>query len=75
MTFGETCVTCRLNPYKMDMYDGINLSPLEVVFVKLKDYMLQADWTTPKTSQTYDMWRSHEVRVAKVGLRLQCRTL
>ena len=46
----------------MDMYDGVNLSPLEVVFVKVKRSMLQAGWTTPKTSQIYDKWRADEVR-------------
>ena len=51
----------RLNPYKVDMYDGVNLTPLEVMFVKVKDYMLQANWAASKTSQAYDRWSSHEV--------------
>ncbi len=62
---GNIQQTCRLNPYKMDMYDGVNLSPLEVVFVKVKHSMLQAGWTAPKTSQTYDKWRADEVRARK----------
>lgn len=51
----------RLNPYAVDAYDGINLNPLEVVFVKVKGFLLQADWSAPKTSQTYDRWLSHQV--------------
>ncbi|KAL3163355.1 hypothetical protein ABBQ32_009744 [Trebouxia sp. C0010 RCD-2024] len=50
-----------LNPYAVDAYDGINLNPLEVVFVKVKSFLLQADWTAPKMSQTYDRWLSHQV--------------
>ena len=51
----------RLNPYAVDAYDGINLNPLEVVFIKVKSFLLQAKWTAPVTSQTYDRWASHEV--------------
>ena len=51
----------RLNPYAVDAYDGINLNPLEVVFVKVKGFVLQSDWPAPKTSQTYDRWLSHQV--------------
>lgn len=51
----------RLNPYAVDAYDGINLNPLEVVFVKVKGFLLQADWTAPRMSQTYDRWLSHQV--------------
>ena len=45
----------------MDAYDGVNLNPLEVVFVKVKGFLLQADWIAPKTLQTYDRWLSHQV--------------
>lgn len=51
----------RLNPYAVDAYDGVNLNPLEVVFVKVKSFLLQGTWTSPVTSQTYDRWKSHEV--------------
>ncbi|KAA6422349.1 MAG: hypothetical protein FRX49_07819, partial [Trebouxia sp. A1-2] len=47
-----------LNPYAVDAYDGVNLNPLEVVFIKVKSFLLQADWPAPKTSQTYDRWRT-----------------
>ena len=51
----------RLNPYAVDAYDGVNLHPLEVLFVKVKTFMLQAAWTAPVTSQAYDRWSSHKV--------------
>ena len=51
----------RLNPYAVDAYDGVNLNPLEVVFVKVKGFLLQTDWPAPKISQTYDRWLSHQV--------------
>ena len=51
----------RLNPYAVDAYDGVNLHPLEVLFVKVKAFMLQAAWTAPVTSQVYDRWSSHKV--------------
>ena len=54
----------RLNPYAVDAYDGINLNPLEVVFIKVKSFLLQADWTAPKMSQTYDRWSSFKVSTA-----------
>lgn len=52
---------CRLNPYARDAYDGINLNPLETVFVKVKSFLLQAGWPSPVMSQTYDRWSSFEV--------------
>ena len=57
----DQCPADRLNPYAVDAYDGINLNPLEVVFVKVKSFLLQADWKAPKMSQTYDRWLSHQV--------------
>ena len=58
----------RLNPYAVEAYDGINLNPLEVVFIKVKGFLLQADWTAPKTSQTYDRWLSHQVSLLHLCL-------
>ena len=62
----------RLNPYAVDAYDGINLNPLEVVFIKVKGFMLQADWTAPKASQTYDRWLSHKVSMGHSCLATCC---
>ncbi len=55
------CCVYRLNPYAVDAYDGVNLNPLEVVFIKVKSFLLQADWPAPKISQTYDRWSTFKV--------------
>ncbi len=55
------CCVFRLNPYAVDAYDGVNLNPLEVVFIKVKSFLLQADWPAPKMSQTYDRWSTFKV--------------
>jgi len=47
-----------LNPYAEWMYDGINLSPFEVIFVKVKDYLLQANWTAATAASKYSHWVS-----------------
>ncbi|KAL3131963.1 hypothetical protein ABBQ38_007659 [Trebouxia sp. C0009 RCD-2024] len=64
-----------LNPYAVDAYDGINLNPLEVVFVKVKSFLLQADWTAPKMSQTYDRWLFVRCQVSVTTLSEHVRTL
>ena len=51
----------RLNPYAEYAYDGITLNPLEVVFVKVKDFTLDIDWTSPLMAATYDRWLSFQV--------------
>ena len=70
---------CRLNPYAEFAYDGIVLNPMEVVFVKVKNFAVDARWTTPHTAVTYDHWMSvkvymlatcliHHLLIADVGL-------
>lgn len=61
----STLVT-RLNPYAEYMYDGINLSPYEVMFVKIKDYLLQANWTTATQVKKYTDWARDHVRCIRV---------
>ena len=51
----------RLNPYAEFAYDGLMLNPLEVLFVKVKDFQMQTDWTSALMAATYDRWQS-EVR-------------
>lgn len=48
------------------MYDGINLSPYEVMFVKIKDYLLQANWTTATQVKKYTDWARDHVRRIRV---------
>ena len=50
--------TCRLNPYAEFAYDGLALNPLEVLFVKVKAFQLQTDWTSAMMATTYDRWSS-----------------
>ncbi len=51
-----TPITCRLNPYVASQYDGISLHPYEVLFVKVKDFMLQQQWSTATSAVKYDAW-------------------
>lgn len=59
--YAHYTVVGRLSPDGINAYDGINLNPLEVFFTQVKVAMLQADWTAPKATQTYDRWLSHKV--------------
>lgn len=52
---------CRLNPYAEHMYDGIDLSPFEIMFIKLKEYLLEANWTTATQGKKYSDWNTHPV--------------
>ena len=52
----------RLNPYAEYAYDGIYLNPMEVLFVKVKGFTIDGDWTSPKMAATYDRWISQQVR-------------
>ena len=49
---------CRLNPYAEFAYDGLLLNPLEVLFVKVKAFQMQADWMSALMAGTYDRWLS-----------------
>ena len=53
----------RLNPYAEHMYDGIDLSPFEIMFVKLKEFLLEANWTTATQGKKYSLWSLHQVCV------------
>ena len=46
------------------MYDGIDVSPLEVVFVKVKEFLLEANWTTAAAASKYSQWIDKQVRGA-----------
>lgn len=49
-----------LNPYAEHMYDGIDVSPFEVMFVKFKEFLLEANWTVAMQSKKYSEWSMHE---------------
>ncbi|KAK9808733.1 hypothetical protein WJX72_002733 [[Myrmecia] bisecta] len=46
----------RVNPYGENYYDGITLSPYEVLFVKVKGVLLQNDWSYARFAKKYDEW-------------------
>ncbi len=46
----------RLNPCGDNAYDGVSLSPLETMFVKVKGFQLDVDWAAARTAAAYDRW-------------------
>ena len=50
-----------MNPYAEMAYDGVDLNPMEVLFVKVKTFLLQAAWVAPTWAQTYDRWLTRQV--------------
>ncbi|CAL5224080.1 g6706 [Coccomyxa viridis] len=44
------------NPYADSLYDGVSVSPLEVVFVKYKQYLLDAGWSNAQEAAAYSRW-------------------
>ena len=53
---------CRLNPYAEYAYDGLALNPLEVMFIKVKGFQLQAEWASAQLASTYQRWLGSHVR-------------
>ena len=51
----------RLNPYDDGSSDGQPLNPLEVLFVKVKDFMLQSRWASATAAAAYDRWITDKV--------------
>jgi len=50
-----------LNPYADQYYDGTSLSPTEVVFIKFKDSLLDADWPSMQAASAYSRWMDAQV--------------
>ncbi|KAK9841148.1 hypothetical protein WJX74_000759 [Apatococcus lobatus] len=46
----------RFSPYAEHHYDGLSLDPLEVVFVKVKSYLLDLQWQAPMRAVKFDSW-------------------
>ncbi|KAK9810073.1 hypothetical protein WJX72_004380 [[Myrmecia] bisecta] len=53
------------SPYAEHHYDGLSMDPLEVVFVKVKSYLLDLKWTGSTKAAKYDRW----VTARTVGMR------
>lgn len=47
---------CRMNPYGNFFYDGISLEATEVVFLKVKDRLLNLRYSYALHAQHYDKW-------------------
>jgi hypothetical protein len=50
-----------INPYADHMYDGVNISPFEVMFVKVKEFLLEAGWATASHAKKYSAWMRGQV--------------
>ncbi|GLI58416.1 hypothetical protein VaNZ11_000118 [Volvox africanus] len=50
----------RSSPQSDLTYDGITLDPLEVMFVKVKDFLLQRNITYALKAAQYDLWLKNE---------------
>ncbi|BDA51685.1 hypothetical protein COCOBI_19-2410 [Coccomyxa sp. Obi] len=57
----------RLNPYAEYAYDGIGLNPMEVLFVKVKDFQREGEWETTRMAITYDRWIASQGQVGVVN--------
>ena len=61
----------RENPYKENSFDGVSLNPLEVIFVKVKGYLLELEWTTPTLADAVDRWMHHQVCALLLGFAVR----
>ena len=57
---------CSLNPYADFAYDGLLLDPMEVVFVKVKRFQLEANWGSARLAAAYSRWMDQKVSVLHV---------
>ncbi|DBA99576.1 TPA: hypothetical protein ACH3X3_012154 [Trebouxia sp. C0006] len=46
------------SPYAENHYDGLSIEPLEAVFVKVKSYLLDLQWTGPSKAVKFDQWQT-----------------
>lgn len=46
------------SPYAENHYDGLSIEPLEAVFVKVKSYLLDLQWTGPSKAVKFDEWQT-----------------
>eukprot|EP00884_Botryococcus_braunii_P001513 jgi/Botrbrau1/11362/Bobra.0038s0111.2 len=49
-----------LNPYAEFSYDGTALNPFEVLFIKVKSFTLDGQWSAPKQALKYAQWMDDE---------------
>ena len=46
-----------LNPLQPGFYDGTDVEPMEVVFIKVKEAFLRADWPSATKAEKLSMWK------------------
>ena len=46
------------SPYAENHYDGLSIEPLEAVFVKVKSFLLDLQWTGPSKAVKFDQWQT-----------------
>jgi len=47
----------QINPATQYMYDGISLNPLEILFIKVKQLHVEAEWAQALSAVKYDEWK------------------
>lgn len=52
---------CSTNPYGELYYDGITIDPFEVMFVKVKELLLERGWMYALHAKKYDAWLEAQV--------------
>jgi hypothetical protein len=52
------------SPYKESHYDGINVDPLEVLFVKVKEQLLELRYGATLKAEKYDAWSANAAAAA-----------
>lgn len=58
---------CRLTATSEFSMDGVSVDPLEVMFVKVKSYMLTSEWSFSKKAAKYQEWQRQQVRTRGLG--------
>ena len=46
----------QINPFGQDYLDGGHVEAMEVMFVKVKEHLLDRRWDAPVKAQLYDEW-------------------
>ena len=59
---------CSLNPYADQLNDGTSLNPMEVIFVKFKQHMQEAEWAMAEMTAVYSRWLEAQVRWDEVKI-------
>lgn len=64
-----------MNPLQPKFYDGIDIDPLEVMFVKVKDAFLEADWQSARRGERMSEWKKAAKKTPKEHAFLAAQSL